>query len=517
MKKLTNKLNVHLTSLALFITLFPCLSFAQPGSLDLSFGVGGIVVTDFPGMRVRSYEAALQADGKIVVAGDSGNSIYADFTLARYNVNGSLDTTFGIGGRVGTQEPFRNVAQSLAILNDGKIVVGGYSSNGSDIDFAVYKYLQDGSLDTTFGTLGKVLTNVNGADDFGYTLKVQPDGKILLAGSTMVNGNVDCGIVRYESDGTLDTTFGNGGIVISNTSPGNYPDFIRAIVLQTDGKIIASGRVWNGSTSVFGTTRYNTDGSLDNTFGTGGSVMTPLSANGAEDYDVALQSDGKIVCVGENNTGSTYKAVIVRYNANGTLDNTFGTGGIVNTLIGNMCYAQSVTVQPDNKIVVSGTSAGVVSSGYSDFLVVRYNSNGTLDLTFGSGGYVTTDFGGFASDFGCSVLLQPDAKILVAGYSEKGGTYHISLARYNPDVLTGIEESENNSLAIPCLSIFPNPSTGSFTINANGQVDIFNTLGEIIYSEKLTPEPIYLNQPPGVYFVKVMDAEKVYTKKLVIE
>jgi uncharacterized delta-60 repeat protein len=246
-------------------------------------------------------------------------------------------------------------------------------------------------------------------------------------------------------------------------------------------------------------------------------VLTPMSSSGTEDYAIALQSDGKYVCVGEDNTVSYPRFAVAKYTANGTLDNTFGTGGIVYTNIGGASSAQSVTIQPDNKIVVSGT-AGV---GNANFAVARYNSNGSLDLSFGTGGIATTDFGGSATDYGQSVLLQPDAKILVAGYSEKAGYFHLSLARYNPDIVMGIEEE--GSAAETAFAIYPNPAHDMLNIECkmeNAGLKIYEVTGREIYSVKIVnrnTQIINERFSPGIYFVKVADGDKVYTEKLVIE
>ena len=288
-------------------------------------------------------------------------------------------------------------------------------------------FTQDGSLDLTFGTNGIVTTDIGLDDDYGHSVAIQSDGKILVAGTTIDGNNDRFTLVRYNSDGTLDSTLDSDGIVI--TSIGGDDDG-QSVAIQSDGKIIVAGYSYNASNAFdFALVRYNTDGTLDNTFDSDGIVITPIGSNNDYGYSVAIQPDGKIIVAGESYDGSNRHFALVRYNSNGSLDNTFDSDGIVVTSVGlSNDIGQSVEIQSDGKILVAGYS---YNGSYPDFALVRYNSDGSLDNTFDSDGIVTTTVG--SSDFGHSVAIQSDGKILVAGDSYIGDNYDITLIRYDSD------------------------------------------------------------------------------------
>ena len=365
----------------LFLPAAP--SWAADGGIDTTFGTGGRVTTDFKGSWWDPDEAnavAIQSDGKIVAAGTAG---VTDFALARYNTDGTLDTTFGTGGRVTTYSSANTpissaIASAVAIQSDGKIVVAGYAYNSdqhidaNQYDFALARYNTNGTLDSTFGSGGIVVTAV-GPDvdyDYAYAVTIQTDGKIVAAGATGPRSNYGgtndtFALVRYNANGTLDTSFGTGGKV--TTTIGTYSDAY-AVAIQTDGKIVATGYSYKGDYADFALARYNTDGTLDTSFGTDGMVTTAISANSNVDNarSVAIQTDGKIVAAGID---SSYNFALVRYNTDGTLDTTFGTGGMVTTTNYDKAYA--VAIQSDGKIVAAGHGYSS-SSYYTDFVVVRY-------------------------------------------------------------------------------------------------------------------------------------------------
>jgi uncharacterized delta-60 repeat protein len=381
-------------------------------------------------------EIPISADGSsLVIAGFN----YVPITVA------SLDTTFGGTGKVITEIGGNtDEAYAAAIQGDGKIVVSGTSWIGTNYDFALARYNIDGSLDTTFGSTGKVTTDIGGIDDYAHAVARQGDGKIVAAGYSYnrTNYNSTFALVRYNMDGSLDTAFGTNGKVItaignSNVGvPGSSDDGAFAMAIQGDGKIVAAGYAnsWNGSNyaNTFALARYNTDGSLDITFGSSGIVTTVIDAYGF-DYAraIVVQGDGKIVAVGYTHNGFA----VVRYNTNGSLDTTFGTNGIVTTTISTGDLANAVAIQGDGKIVAAGTSW----NGTNDvFALVRYNTNGSLDTTFGGTGKVTTATSSYIVDaIANAVAIQGDGKIVAAGYSNNinlnGTNDDFTLVRYNTD------------------------------------------------------------------------------------
>ena len=399
------------------------------GDLDTTFGIGGKVITDFSNNYDSGNSVAIQADGKIVLGGNVYKSVgNTDFALARYNTNGELDTTFGIGGNVITD--FSNnydSGNSVAIQADGKIVLGGSVGD----NFGLARYNTNGELDTTFGIGGKVITNFSNSYDYGNSVAIQADGKIVLGGSMYGEENDrNFALARYNINGSLDTTFGDEGKVITDFS--NSYDYGNSVAIQQNGKIVLGGYVYNSVSSYdFALARYNTNGELDTTFGIGGKVITDFSNNEDIGFSVAIQQDGKIVFGGYVfNSVSSYDFALARYNTNGELDTTFGDRGKVITVFSNNEDGGfSVAIQKDGKIVLGGV---INSLGNYNFGLARYNTNGELDTTFGIEGKVITDFNN-NDDIGYTVAIQEDGKIVLGGYVVNSlGNYDFALARYLP-------------------------------------------------------------------------------------
>lgn len=407
----------------------PLRAHAAQGDLDLTFGNGGKVTTQFGGGGDSVHALVAQPDGKIVAAGTSSNS---DFAVARYNIDGSLDFTFGSGGKV-TTDFFgnRDVAVAVALQPDGKIVAAGHAFDapGNNIVFALARYNSNGSLDSTFGSGGKV----TGGGTEAESVVIQLDNKILVGGYTIGSGlpnNLDFDLVRLNPDGTLDDSFGSGGKVTTDFF--GRGDRIFALALQPDGQIVAAGAADRFAlTADFALARYKPNGKLDKSFGTGGKLTTNFNLDNEEALAVALQPDGKIIAAGRTQaTNASFDFAIARYNSDGTLDSTFGSGGKVTTdFSGGFDIADGAAVQPNGKIIVSGWSQ-TGTTGKFDFGLARYKPTGSLDSSFGSGGRVTTDFFG-EDDTPFAMTLQFGGKILVAGLAVVGGVSRFALARYD--------------------------------------------------------------------------------------
>ncbi len=367
---------------------FALLRYRPDGTLDSTFGLDGKVTTDFGAGGSTAQAVAVQPDGKIVAAGETVvTRPDFDIALARYNADGALDAGFGSGGKVtATFGPTSDFAGAVAVQPDGKIVLAGASGVPQQRDeaFALARFKPDGSLDSGFGSAGMVTTRfASPGDEAAQALVLQPDGKIVAVGSELVGsreGPSDFALARYTPEGVLDPTFGSGGKV--TTTFGSASDFANGAVLQPDGKIVVAGYSFQGRVgpSAFALARYMPDGSLDPSFGSGGRVMTDVGPDGTA-WAVALQRDGKIVAAG---TGRGVFA-LARYNPNGSLDQSFGTGGIVSTAVGtgDEALARAVAVQPEGKVVVAGST---VTCTYDDFTLARYTPAGVLDRTFGSNG-----------------------------------------------------------------------------------------------------------------------------------
>ena len=343
------------------------------GTLDTTFDGDGRSIIDHGSWSNEFGAVTLQTDGKIVAAGWSNLGADHEFAVVRYNSNGSLDTTFDGDGIATTNfNTNDDQADGVAIQTDGKIVVAGRSNNGSNDDFAVARFNSNGSLDTTFDTDGMLTTNFSGQDR-ARDLALQTDGKIVVIGQ-IGSGGADIGLARYNTNGSLDTTFDGDGKV--NTDFFGFADQGREVAIQTDGKIVVASRIHNGVDEDFGVTRYNTNGSLDTTFDTDGKVNTEISGEDMGE-GVALLNDGRILVVGRSGLGVNQDFALVRYNSNGSLDTTFDTDGIVTTEVGGFDDdGEAVAIQTDGKMVIAGHA---MNASDDDVALTRYMPDGSVD------------------------------------------------------------------------------------------------------------------------------------------
>lgn len=411
---------------------FAVARYNSDGTPDNSFDLDGRTTTDIGTGNDRGLEMALQTDGKIVVAGASNNGTNEDFALVRYLTNGSLDNSFDGDGKVVTAIGTGNeLALAVAVLSDGKILAGGSSYTGTDIDMALVRYTAAGALDNSFDGDGK-LTYTLEPDPFQQanesitSLAIQADGKIVVAGysNNGVAGNNDLVNARLSPNGVLDAGFSNAISIVGGTR-----EFVQDMLVQADGKLVLAGYVNAGTGNMFGLVRYLPNGDIDTNFGTDGKVVTDIAINEDLIKAVALQGDGKIVVAGTGRTitGHTDFAV-ARYLADGTPDNSFDGDGKLLTLFGNEDDGvNAVVVQPDGKIVAAGFGHNGVNG---DFALVRYLADGTPDASFGTGGKVMTDITPMYEHIN-AMGLQPDGKIVVAGTAQ--GDF--ALARYLPNGL----------------------------------------------------------------------------------
>mgnify|MGYP001132845754 CR=1 FL=1 len=397
--------------------------FNPDGSLDSGFSSDGKVLTQVAGSEDIAYAIALQPDGKLVVAGytDSGGW---DFSLARFNPDGSLDETFSGDGLVITQVGSGNaVIMDVVIQADGKIVVAGEAEGVITSDFALARYNADGSLDTTFDGDGWLTTDIAFGDDSARAIVLQADGKIVVAGNAY-SGSHNFALARYHPDGSLDTSFDGDGKLTSDFSGGT--DLAFDLALQVDGKIVVAGEATVASNIDFGLARYNANGSLDTTFSGDGKLVTDFNTGYDHASGLALQSDGKIVVAGYTSAGTMYDFALARYNPNGDLDTSFdGDGKLVTDFAGDMDMAFAIALQTNQKIVV----AGYATTTSPDFALARYNPDGSLDTTFAGDGRLMTDNAGF-DDYARAIVLQPYGQIVIAGYSANGTDLDFAVVRY---------------------------------------------------------------------------------------
>jgi len=423
---------------------------AFDGQLDATFN-GGTVITFINNFSTISA-TAIQADGKIVSAGYSGTSASAiDFTLARYNTNGLLDSTFGVNGiRTTFLGGTANQIHAIVIQPDGKIVVGGQGT--VDNAFVLARYTADGTPDSTFGTAGTVVTVLSApAGIFGIAL--QADGKIVVVGQPLSAPKMFI-VARYYENGAIDNGLqGGSGFGINGVALIDLPgaDDASSIAVQEDGKIVVGGSAGPIGMRTFAAARLDTKGALDLSFGGVGSVTTAFPAD-AQGANLIVQPDGKIILIGSTGQLNMQDFALVRYHSDGTLDSGFGMGGVTTTAIGNNDQIFQVVLQPDGKLVVAGFSD---VNGIDNFALARYNTNGVLDVTFNPSGtmpgVVVTPFNGGLASEAFQVALQQDGSIVASGaiFNVPSSNFGFGLARYlnnNPLVATQITAPINNIL-----------------------------------------------------------------------
>ena len=445
----------------LVITAIPAL--ATPGALDPTFGNGGIVTTN-AGNGSWSTQIAIQSDGKIVAAGKDGGGSNSQFLVARYNGDGSLDTTFGpnhdgiyiLGNGIDKSE-----ARAVAIQSDGKILAAGYQG----ADYMVVRLNPDGSLDPTWGGTGIVITDISGQDSARSVIPLA-SGKVLVSGwSVGATTGQDFSIVRYRPDGSLDLPFGGTGTGTATTDFGGN-DQARGMVVQSNGSIVVGGysKTGTGTDAVydFALVRYLRGGRVDTTYGPNGNgeVLTNLNATAGMTNvirAVVIQPDGKVVAGGYVGVGGGLSApagsaldvddgrppsapaapadwAIARYKMNGSLDPTFGTSGPGYTItdLGSSDHCRGLAMTAAGQFVTAGNTSNA-SGDNDDFAIARYNHDGSLDTSFGitAPGWTQTEIGGTA-DGARDVKIDANGNYVADGISGGFNGFLIAMARYLP-------------------------------------------------------------------------------------
>ena len=400
------------------------------GAVDTTFATSGKLISSYGGQSMFGPAVKIQPDGKLVIVGKDFNGNDDDFLVQRFFSTGSPDTTFGTNGATVIKLSSKDDnAKGLAFQSDGKIIIAGGAGQASSYETSVLvRVTTDGILDTSFGTGGKVLIDF-GLPSHSHSVAVQSDGNIVVTGETYTTA--DGGLfatARVLPNGAFDTSFGTGGKVTQTLGSGANA---HALVLQADGRILLGGYAALTDTGKAGfiVSRLLSNGTPDASFGTNGYSTASVGTGNNYCHALMLQSDGKIILAGSAGTAPNYDFTLLRFNTNGVLDTSFGSGGIVTTnfVTGTHPSAEETAggvIQADGKIIVGG---------YSDrkFALARYLSSGALDSSFGTGGMVTTVVGTDNNDWIKSLALQPwDGKIVAVGYSKNGSTFNLAVVRY---------------------------------------------------------------------------------------
>ncbi|MBI4403125.1 MAG: hypothetical protein HY537_03145 [Deltaproteobacteria bacterium] len=419
---------ISLVGAFLSVILISC-GKSDTATVNTPFGTTGYVLTDFnSGNESRVKSIAVAADGKILAVGwTSGSNNTTDIALARYNTDGSLDSTFGTGGKVTTDFLNKNdFGLTVAAHPDGSIFVGGQQN---DVDAILVKHKSDGTLDTSFGTAGRI-TVTSGYPGRGA---IQANGKILFGGG----GSSSFYLRRYSSDGMLDTSFGVSGVVTAAipSDDGSTTATIYPIQIQSDGKLlilanyVSSNASWEGNKCLLA--RFSAEGVADSGFGTNG-LSSSFWCSGIESFSVMSNQNALI---GGATVGSvsplTYKFILAKYSSVPALDTSFGANGngYVSDAVGTSDGGQAVTIQSDDKILIAGETT---TNSHRTVRISRYNNNGQLDSSFGTAGHVNINVGSNNHSVG-SIVVQSDGKILVGGSYSPSGSSDFLLIRLKAD------------------------------------------------------------------------------------
>lgn len=390
--------------------------YDSTGTLDPTFSDDGILTTDL-GTEATANDVTL-LDDEILVAGsvESVDGTETDSALVLIDSDGTLDASFGDGGVVTTDLSATSDDEFTAVevTADGEILAAGdivTTDATTDSDFVVVEYDNTGTLDASFGDGGTEIIDISDTADVVNDMVLEEDGTIVLVGGTNVDLNEHIAVAVLNPDGSLDVNFDADGTEVTNLGT-SFDETSSHVAIGSDDKIIVVGTANDGTTSFLALVRYNADGSLDTSFSADGFVFLDSGSTLDQGKAVAIQSDGKIIIAGTNGSD----VLVARYDTDGNLDTTFGTGGIVTTSASSGTdIADAIAIQPDGKIVIGGTSN--LDSADEDFLLIRYNDDGSLDTDFSDDGIVTTDLGGTPTEGITGAAIESDGTIVTEGTS----------------------------------------------------------------------------------------------------
>ncbi len=389
------------------------------GNPDLSFGTAGRLFTDFGAAKEQANAVVIQPDGRIIAAGFTGAGRKAEYALARYLPNGTLDPAFGVGGKVVTPiDTLSDIIWDLALQSDGKIVVCGSSADPMSFnfpaDFVMVRYNTDGSLDQNFGTKGIQRIDVLGDNDVPRAIKIYPSGRMLVAGFATESPRIKVVLIRLRSNGALDNFFGTGG-GISSLDVTTYGNFCQDLDFATDGKILLTGMAENVDFRDVFVMRLSENGIVDNTFGQNGKVLRSLTPKDDNAYAISVRPDGKILIAGDTRAGDAFTGnmALFQFNPDGTDDTNFGQNGSLHTDVStSLELAHSILVQPDNSLMLAGSATN--EEGREDALLLKMKQDGNLDKNYATEGVKVYQFS-TGRDVLHKIVRQGDGKIMAAG------------------------------------------------------------------------------------------------------
>ncbi|RTY93462.1 T9SS type A sorting domain-containing protein [Flavobacterium sp. GT3R68] len=434
----------RLLFLSVLLLLAPA-SFSQFGTLDSDFSDDGKVLTTFGEFHSSVRSIVIQPDGKIIAAGDifDTNRPFSQFALSRYNSDGSLDEEFGLKGRIIENSGTQMHLHSMSLQLDDKILVAGieFPSKSKTSFSLLRRYNSEGTVDLSFGTAGKVLLN----SIFSTSMTVHEDGKIILVGYSVHHffkpNNYVLMVMRFNQDGTLDDSFGVNGVV--QTKIRSLGAQI-SVAVQNDNKIVVSADILGINDRDIIILRYLSDGSFDTDFGNKGVVVVDAKYDNAAETVKIQPLDGKIVVGGTSEPPLSYSFMLARLLPNGDLDSDFGDSGLAITEAANSEQLKSLVVQSDGMILTCGLVRYATKD--EEIILKRFGSDGILDWTFGKYGVVVTDFDLRSGT--ASMAMQADGRIMAGGYAGGSSKVDFALLRYISGVKVEGQADEKNIFSI---------------------------------------------------------------------
>lgn len=488
-------------SILLIITTI-ILNNAVSQTIDSSFGKNGIVITELSQNVDALHAMILQPDGKIIASGFSNSRL----TLVRYNTTGLLDSTFGTNGIVRTNfscgfgSPYK-----VSLQANGKIILLGMNSS----TMLLTRYNTDGTSDSSFGLNGIANISHSIPGSFCSSMKLLADGKIIVTGSTGVNGIF---VIKYNTNGALDASFGTQGFT-NTIMPAGYTSIaVGDLCIDGSGSIFIAANITDmtGGYANFCFFKYHSNGMLNTSFGTNGFVLSGIGGAGMSNYPapIQLQKDGKILLAGTANNNFS----VARYNTDGTLDKTFNTTGITTTYVGGIYRkCADMLIEPNGKIVLAGHIG-------DDFGSIRFNKDGTLDSLYGTNGIFKFDFGS-SYDYGNAIIRQHDNKFVMGGWSSFFCSNRaFALIRFSASP----PEPEAPVLAND-ISVYPNPSSSLINIASKSilaSIALYDAQGRVLIARKENSNTAIVDinsRQRGAYFLKIYYEGGSKTKKIVKE
>jgi uncharacterized delta-60 repeat protein len=491
--------------LFIFFLSFNLANAQVNGTLDLTFNGTGYNLVNILG-NDNAQAIVINADSSIIIAGSMGNVGNLNVGVKKIFPNGTIDSNFGAGGAlILDYAGFSDFCYDMAIQSDGKIILAGSASiNAANPDFLAMRIFPDGTLDTSFGILGYTTIAVNTGEDYAKSVVIQPDGKIVLAGSSKVPGfsTENGALVRLNNDGSLDTSFGIGGISILSVSLAT--EKIESITLLPNGDFRAVGK---GGTSnsqnmvIFGVL---SDGNIDPNFGTNGYIYTTLLEFG---YDIQEKFNKLFIAGSVSTDGAIYVT-----DFDGNPITTFGNNGRATTTLNAGIEYYAIEVLDNGKIILGGTTT--IGFLVRDNIVTAFNDDGTLDQTFGVAGNAIINTGGFDDVY--DLGIQSDGKIVGVGLTSQAGGNDMSVFRLENQIITNIAKTSKDY-----IGIFPNPIiSNEITIlnseNKNYQYQLIDFNGKLIQEGATTSKIVFDSElRQGVYILKLNSNKEELRFKIV--